>query len=96
MARIVVSVLLGVFLFWLILSYVPASSFTFHHFVWKQQVAGLFGVLLAVGLIGFVAIQGWLVTNTECTHVSQRRRTAAEEIRGEFGHAAGSEVLWCS
>ncbi len=95
MARIVVSVLsLGALLFWLIFSYVPASSFALPTISYgNEQVVRLFGVLLAVGLIGFVAIQGWLV-NASARMFRSEGELQREEIRGEFAMRRGSEVLW--
>ena len=95
MARIVVSVVsLGALLFWLIFSYVPASIFSLPTVAYgNEQVVRVFGLLLAVGLIGFVAIQGWLV-NASARMFRSEGELQREEIRGEFAMRRSSEVFW--
>ena len=95
MARIVVSVVsLGALLFWLVFSYVPASTFSLPTISYEnEQVVRIFGLLLAAGLIGFVAIQGWLV-NVSARMFRSEGELRREEIRGEFAMRRGREVLW--
>lgn len=90
--KILSVIILAVLVSWIVLSYLPAGWLTLPQFAfsgpWSTPVLQL---LAALGLVGFVVIQGILVRDTGRM---LRPHGAREEIMAEFRLKRGVELFW--